>query len=416
MAVSFRYAVHTDLGTVRTNNEDSAFASPHLLVLADGMGGHAAGEVASAVALRVFAEVDQSGEHALAEEFLRAGRLARRALFAMSDADPVLESMGTTLLVVGTDGDRVSVGHIGDSRVYALRDGSLYQLTTDHTHVQRLIDNGELTVERARTHPYRSMLLKSLDDQPAGPDLDIIDAEVQPGDRVLLCSDGLSDYLDAEAIGTALMAPEREQAAAGLIEAALLVGTRDNVTVVVADILDDGAGAEADASGSVSPGGSGTRSVAPTPSAAGPVVVGAAADGVTLSAEAAAALHASLPEVPFDSAAPMAGVGTPAEEDPAEHEPPAAGTEEPVAGDTTADGEDVTSGDGEDGTGPGEGHPAPVNQEPTAASTTAGTDDGLGPVDPDTVPVPATSGSSLPGVLAAAGVAVLVVLLYLVLG
>src|SRR5690625_402592 len=116
MAVSFRYAVHTDLGTVRTNNEDSAFASPRLLVLADGMGGHAAGEVASAVALRVFAEVDQTSGAELAAEFLRAGRLARRALFAMSEADPLLESMGTTLVTVGSDGDRGSGGRIGDSR------------------------------------------------------------------------------------------------------------------------------------------------------------------------------------------------------------------------------------------------------------------------------------------------------------
>lgn len=409
MAVSFRYAVHTDLGTVRTNNEDSAFGSPRLLVLADGMGGHAAGEVASAVALRVFAEVDQSGQHELAEEFLRAGRLARRALFGMSDADPVLESMGTTLLAVGSDGDRVSVGHIGDSRVYALRNGSLYQVTNDHTHVQRLIDNGELTVERARTHPYRSMLLKSLDDQPGGPDLDIIDAQVQPGDRVLLCSDGLSDYLDAEAIGTALVVQEREQAAAALIEAALAVGTRDNVTVVVADVVtdpDDQAGADG-----VDPAGATADGTTADSTTAGdtrtdhvldsaPVVVGAAEDGVTLSAEAAAALRACLPEVPFDATAPMAGarISTPAAP-PAEtdHATDPASRPQGEASDLHTEVAPSPAGNA-----PGADPARPETSPPRA-------------VDPDTVPVPAGSGSSLPGVLAAAGVAVLAVLLFLVL-
>src|SRR5699024_5878954 len=296
MAVSFRYAVHTDLGTVRTNNEDSAFASPRLLVLADGMGGHAAGEVASAVALRVFAEVDQSSGTELASEFLRAGRLARRALFAMSDADPLLESMGTTLVAVASDGDRLRVGHLSNCWVDALRDSALYQVTTDNTRVQRLIDSGELTPERARTHPYRSMLLKSLDDQPAGPDLDIIDAQIEPGDRVLLCSDGLSDYLDPEVIGATLMTPDREEAAAELIQAALAVGTRDNVTVVVADVVDEDS----------DPASATDASAQPVPAAA-PVVVGAAEDGVSLSPEAAAALRGCLPDMPFDSTAPMAG-------------------------------------------------------------------------------------------------------------
>ena len=407
MAVSFRYAVHTDLGTVRTNNEDSALGSRQLLVLADGMGGHAAGEVASAVALRVFADVDQSGEHALTEEFLRAGRLARRALFAMSDADPVLESMGTTLLVVGSDGDRVSVGHIGDSRVYALRDGSLYQITTDHTHVQRLIDNGELTAERARTHPYRSMLLKSLDDQPAGPDLDIIDAQVRPGDRVLLCSDGLSDYLDAEAIGTALVAADREQAASALIEAALAVGTRDNVTVVVADVIADDADHPADAH-TPAPGEALTAAAAAadprtahTPASA-TVVVGAAEDGVTLSPEAAAALRACLPDVPFDSTAPMAGarLTTPATAPVEAEQPPA------PAASTQAEADHLGA----------EAAPSPAGSTAANPEIAAELTEPPRAVDPDTVPVPTEPGSTLPGILAAAGVAVLVVLLYLVLG
>lgn len=415
MAVSFRYAVHTDLGTVRTNNEDSAFASPRLLVLADGMGGHAAGEVASAVALRVFAEVNQTSGAELAGEFLRAGRLARRALFAMSEADPLLESMGTTLVTVGSDGDRVSVGHIGDSRVYALRDGALYQVTTDHTHVQRLIDSGELTPERARTHPYRSMLLKSLDDQPAGPDLDIIDAQIEPGDRVLLCSDGLSDYLDPEVIGATLMTPDREQAAAELIRAALAVGTRDNVTVVVADVVDEDT---SQASPPEAADGTGqTDAPAPAPVlAAAPVVVGAAEDGVSLSADAAAALRGCLPEVPFDSTAPMAGarVSTPgaggpaaAESQPSQSQPSqseASQQTEEAAPSSTTPADHTSSADPASpaGTVGATGHAAPTG--PTGAT------------DPDTVPVPDAPSRSLPGVLAAAAVVVLVVLLLLVLG
>src|SRR5699024_9191804 len=153
-----------------------------------------------------------------------------------------------------------------------------------------------LSPGRARTHPYRSMLLKSLDDQPAGPDLDIIDAQIEPGDRVLLCSDGLSDYLDPEVIGTTLMTPDREEAAAELIQAALAVGTRDNVTVVVADVVDEDS----------DPARATDASAQPAPAAA-PVGGGAAEDGVSLAPEAAAARRGCLPAMPFDSTAPMAG-------------------------------------------------------------------------------------------------------------
>jgi len=277
MEVSFRFAVRSDLGTVRTNNEDSALACPRLLVLADGMGGHAAGEVASTVATRVFAQLAEPDSDAgldVADRITLAGRSTRSALQQMSDADPVLESMGTTLLAVVSHGGEVTVGHIGDSRVYALRQSSLYQVTTDHTHVQRLVDTGQLTPERARVHPYRAMLLRSLDDQPGGPDLDVISLAIEPGDRLLLCSDGLSDYLRPEQIGDLLALPDREQAAQALVDAALGIGTRDNVTVVVADVVDDVATDEPD--------------VAAT-------LAGAVVDGIDLSVPASAALRDSLP-------------------------------------------------------------------------------------------------------------------------
>lgn len=281
MAVRFRAAARSHLGTVRTNNEDSALASDRLLVLADGMGGHAAGEVASVVALRVFAALEHGPGDDLGENVRHAGQQARRALVAMSDADPMLESLGTTLVTVVSDGQRVLVGHIGDSRVYVLRDSSMYQVTTDHTHVQRLIDQGQLTAERARTHPYRAMLLKSLDDHDPGPDLDLIDLQVQPGDRILLCSDGLSDYLTAEQIGQALAVGDREDAVLALINEALSVGTRDNVTVVVADVEDDD-----------------------EPTGTGAVYVGAVTDGIGLSEGAAQALTETLPALRLDPDAP----------------------------------------------------------------------------------------------------------------
>lgn len=389
MAVSFRYAARTDLGTVRTNNEDSAFASPRLLILADGMGGHAAGEVASTMALRMFAEVDQGAEASFEQEFPRAGRATRRVLHAMSEADPILDSMGTTLVAIGSDGDRLTIGHIGDSRVYLLREDDLYQITSDHTHVQHLIDTGQLTAERARTHPYRSMLLKSLDDQPTGPELDLIGARAEAGDRLLLCSDGLSDYLEAEDIRSALATADRDEAADALIEAALQVGTRDNVTVVVADLVME----EDETSGTEEPAdrGHGARSGRKHPLAGAPVVVGAADDGISLSEDASRALRHWLPDFPFHPGDPMseALIGTP--QAPAEQDNgPAHGPS--AAGDRGAEGERGAAGDG----------PSP---------------DGSGLADTLEPPAPQPqSASQLPGALAAAAIVVLVLVVWLVLG
>src|SRR5699024_2788186 len=132
MALRFHAAVGTDLGTVRMNNEDSAMISDRLLLLADGMGGHAAGAVASVMPVRVLSEVDDASGAELGANLLAAGRRARAAMVAISQADPVLESLGTTAIAVASDGSRVVIGHIGDSRVYVLRDHSMYQVTTDH--------------------------------------------------------------------------------------------------------------------------------------------------------------------------------------------------------------------------------------------------------------------------------------------
>lgn len=236
MTVRFRAAAGTHLGTVRMNNEDSAAVSDDLLILADGMGGHAAGEVASVLATRVISEIERTPGADLGANLLAAGHRARRALMAISEADPVLESLGTTVTAVVTDGEKILLGHIGDSRAYVLRQDSMYQITTDHTHVQRMVESGQITSEQARLHPYRAMLLKSLDDHYPGPDLDLIEVNLEHGDRLLLCSDGLSDYLTAEEIGRALATPELDKAVQTLIDSALAASTRDNVTVVVADV------------------------------------------------------------------------------------------------------------------------------------------------------------------------------------
>ncbi|MFV0427089.1 MAG: protein phosphatase 2C domain-containing protein [Beutenbergiaceae bacterium] len=291
MDVSFRCAVRSDLGTVRTNNEDSALAGSHILVLADGMGGHAAGEVASTVASRMFAAIDD-GDADVPAQLTQAGRATRAALAQMSAADPFLDSMGTTLLTVVSHAEGVTVGHIGDSRVYALRGSELFQVTTDHTHVQQLVDTGQLTAEQARTHPYRSMLLRSLDDQSNGPDVDIIELELEPGDRLLLCSDGLSDYVLPAELGQALSTEDRDAAADELVQAALQAGTRDNVTVVVADVVTELGTDESHAAGAVE-------------------------DPLELSASAAAALLDSFP-----SLAPFLQVKPEPENDPdADHGP-----------------------------------------------------------------------------------------------
>ncbi|WP_194928745.1 protein phosphatase 2C domain-containing protein [Pseudactinotalea sp. HY158] len=271
MPLGFRWAVQSDVGTVRTNNEDSAFASPGVLVLADGMGGHAGGEVASVVATNRFARIDPGGGD-LPAQLTGAGRETRAALHAMSVADPSLETMGTTAIALVSDGARLLAGHIGDSRLYLLRGEELFQVTTDHTHVQYLVDSGQIHPEQVATHPYRAMLLRSLDDQPGGTDLDLIEVDASAGDRLLLCSDGLSDYVAVPVIGRLLAAGTPDQAAAALVARALADGTRDNVTVVVADVeqgpVDDVA-------------------------AAG----GAAADPLVLSPEAAGALGAVMPEL-----------------------------------------------------------------------------------------------------------------------
>jgi PPM family protein phosphatase len=239
MTLALRYAVRSDVGLLREGNEDSAYAGPHLLAIADGMGGHAAGEVASAVAISALMGLDDDVPGidmlgALADAVAKAN--AR--LHDMSAADPSVEGMGTTLTAMLWSGPRVALCHIGDSRAYMLRGPEFSRITRDHTLVQSLLDDGRLTPDEAASHPQRSLILRALDSRTdAEPDLSIREAKV--GDRYLLCSDGLSDVVTEETLHRTLAAIEDpSDVVIQLVDLANRAGGPDNITCIVADVID----------------------------------------------------------------------------------------------------------------------------------------------------------------------------------
>lgn len=231
----------SDVGRVRPHNEDSAFVGPYVSLVADGVGGAAAGEVASATAAYVVSATALSrfGEDP-ASIIRRAVSAARASLEDGVRIDAARTGMATTLSVVVCDGSRVVLGHLGDSRVYLVRDGALRQVSRDHTWVQQLIDAGQLAREEAACHPWRNVVLRSLDGDPASDpaDVDVVDLDVSPGDRLLLCSDGLTDLVDESRIAEVLRLVEPLSAAAVLTQSALHAGGRDNVTCLVLDVVD----------------------------------------------------------------------------------------------------------------------------------------------------------------------------------
>jgi PPM family protein phosphatase len=239
MTLALRYAVRSDVGLLREGNEDSAYAGPRLLAVADGMGGHAAGEVASAVAISVLTDLDEdlpAGEllDALAEAVTRANHI----LHDMVAADPSIGGMGTTLTAMLWSGTRVALCHIGDSRAYVLSGGKLQQITHDHTLVQSLVDDGRISPDEAATHPQRSLLLRALDgSDDVEPDLSIREAQV--GDRYLLCSDGLSGVVSEPTLHRTLATvAEPDDAVRQLVDLAIKGGGPDNITCIVADVVD----------------------------------------------------------------------------------------------------------------------------------------------------------------------------------
>ncbi len=239
MTLALRFAVRSDVGLLREGNEDSAYAGPHLLAVADGMGGHAAGEVASAATIQTLAPLDAEDPGPdLVGVLADAVSTANLRLQELIISDPAIEGMGTTLTALLWADGYAALCHIGDSRAYLLRDGQFVQITHDHTLVQSLVDEGKITEDDVATHPHRSLLLRALDGRTiAEPDLAPL--ETFPGDRYLLCSDGLSGVVTELTLHQTLTSMrEPDQAAMQLVELAIRGGGPDNITVIVADVVD----------------------------------------------------------------------------------------------------------------------------------------------------------------------------------
>lgn len=236
MSFVLRSLAVSDPGLIRPNNEDVAFAGARLIAVADGMGGAPAGEVASEIVIDTLAPVESSPPDQEALAVLRdAIGTANARIRAVTDADQTTEGMGTTVTAVLLAGRRLAVAHVGDSRGYLLRHGGLRQLTRDDTYVQTLVDQGGLTPQEARRHPQRSLVTRAVQGNPVEPTITALTAE--PGDRLLLCSDGLSDVVDDDALAAVLVGyPDRAQCADQLVKLAHQAGAPDNVTLVVADV------------------------------------------------------------------------------------------------------------------------------------------------------------------------------------
>ncbi|HET7415463.1 MAG TPA: protein phosphatase 2C domain-containing protein [Arthrobacter sp.] len=240
MAKILRFAARSDVGKVRSKNDDSAYAGHHLAVVADGMGGHAGGNVASASTVLEMIHLDEDGYDddagtALADEIQTANSL----LSDLVRSSPALAGMGTTVTAMLLSGDKLHFAHIGDSRAYRLKDGVFEQISVDHTFVQRLIDEGRLRPEDAETHPHKNVLMRVLGDVDASPELDLATFDADVGERWMLCSDGLNAVVDARTIEQIVRAyPDLQECVDRLVELTLEGGSPDNVTVVVTDVVE----------------------------------------------------------------------------------------------------------------------------------------------------------------------------------
>jgi len=222
-------AARTDTGRQRHANEDSYHARSPVYVVADGMGGAQAGEVASRIAADAFDE--DIGDGNPEEQLADRAREANRRIFDLARADASHSGMGTTLTGALLSKDEVTIVHVGDSRAYLFRDGELRQLTRDHSLVEELRRRGQLTPEEAEEHPQRSVITRALGPEP-DVELDVHTHQARSGDVYLLCSDGLSEVLEPEHIAALLSAPA-EDACRALVDAAYLAGSRDNISAIV---------------------------------------------------------------------------------------------------------------------------------------------------------------------------------------
>jgi protein phosphatase len=286
MTLTMRYAARSDRGLIRQGNQDSVYAGPRLLAVADGMGGMAAGDVASNIVIGAMAHLDDDVPSNAPLDSLRAAvDAANQQIRDAVDANPAMEGMGTTLTGMLFGGNRFGMVHIGDSRAYLLRDNDFGQITRDDTYVQLLVDEGRITPEEANTHPQKSLLMRALDGRDADPEYSVRQAVA--GDRYLLCSDGLSGVVSDETIGATMKEyADPNECAERLVQLALRGGGPDNITVIIADVTDEDIVEEA------------------------PVVGGAAANdrGMVSSADASTpAARASALTQPRDPAPPAGG-------------------------------------------------------------------------------------------------------------
>ncbi|WP_436525020.1 PP2C family protein-serine/threonine phosphatase [Actinoplanes sp. HUAS TT8] len=238
MTLTLRYAAQSDRGLIRDLNQDSVYAGPRLLAVADGMGGMAAGDVASNIVIAAMAPLDDDvpGD-ALVDALRHAVGTANQQLRDTVDANPQLEGMGTTLTAVLFTGSKFGMVHIGDSRAYLLRKGEFSQITKDDTYVQMLVDEGRVSPEEASSHPQRSLLTRALDGRDIDPEYSV--RQVLKGDRYLICSDGLSGVVSGETIGEAMRdIADPKACTERLVQLALRGGGPDNITVVIADATD----------------------------------------------------------------------------------------------------------------------------------------------------------------------------------
>jgi protein phosphatase len=237
MALALRYVAHSEVGLVRKNNQDSAYISPTMLIVADGMGGAAAGDLASAIAVRELKAADgpRTGQ-AMLDTLAAAIDSAGEAISELVSSDPRLDGMGSTVCGAMFDGGELGLANIGDSRAYRFRDTHLSRLTRDHSWVQTLVDEGRITEAEALEHPHRSLILRVVNGQPHHqPDLELVD--VAAGDRLLICSDGLCGFVTDDVI-EARMAGERDAVLASLVALAHHEGGQDNITIIIADVVE----------------------------------------------------------------------------------------------------------------------------------------------------------------------------------
>jgi PPM family protein phosphatase len=261
-ALRLRYSAVSDVGRHRKENQDSGYASEHLLAVADGVGGAAYGDVASSTAVHLLRRLDKPPTEELLPALAGVVHRIHDKLAEMVEDDAELDGTSTTVTAALFDGHRLGFVHIGDSRAYLFRDGAVQQITKDHTFVQTLVDEGRISEEDSRSHPHRNIILRAVDSvHDTEPDL--FHVELRPGDRILICSDGCSGAVTDRQLTSLLAGGSVDAVAIDLVQAALDNGTTDNVTVVVAEAVPVGTVDDSDTSAAMT---------------TGPMLVGAAAD------------------------------------------------------------------------------------------------------------------------------------------